>query len=469
MNIGNILYTCTKCKYTTNDHSNILKHICQNELDFYVKECERINNLLNIEKCKILILKELLKKYCNYNVDNIFSEKDFIKFYEEKNPKIKYKKSLYICDNVIEKIEKNDNEKIDDLEIDNVEIDNVEIDEKNNYNVKNEKDNVKIDNEKIDNEIYINNDNDIQIQYKYIKEHKTYIKNLDTIKKYRLSKFGSITLENYKDLLLNHIKILEGIFTEKKYTEKKIKTIILKSLSSLESRLIFYDKYYTTYIEIDEIDKLKILLLKKNNNIDVFNEHKLYNKFLNYGIIIIPIYQLLDILLINKNIIYLSIPKSTIKNPFSFYFLDKINNNQKCWRMDCRLEYISFNLRNILIDYMIINFRKIYKNVFSDNIYRDNYKDHSQITEMDLEQLLDNIFILSKPKKFCLYLQNFIIKNATYINNDNDKFNLFSDDTLQKKRFLELNDDIDCHNIYTKIFDNITNEFAIKLYNTKLN
>lgn len=463
-NTGNILYTCTKCKYTTNDNSNILKHICQNELDFYIKECEKLNNLLKIEKCKILILKELLKKYCSYDIDNIFSEKDFIKFYEEKNPKIKYKKSLYICDNVIEKIEKNDNEKIDDLE-----IDNVEIDEKNNDNVKNEKDNVKIDNEKIDNEIYINNDNDIQIQYKYIKEHKTYIKNLDTIKKYRLSKFGSITLENYKDLLLNHIKILEGIFTEKKYTEKKIKTIILKSLSSLESRLIFYDKYYTTYIEIDEIDKLKILLLKKNNNIDVFNEHKLYNKFLNYGIIIIPIYQLLDILLINKNIIYLSIPKSTIKNPFSFYFLDKINNNQKCWRMDCRLEYISFNLRNILIDYMIINFRKIYKNVFSDNIYRDNYKDHSQITEMDLEQLLDNIFILSKPKKFCLYLQNFIIKNATYINNDNDKFNLFSDDTLQKKRFLELNDDIDCHNIYTKIFDNITNEFAINLYNTKLN
>jgi hypothetical protein len=447
MNTGNILYTCTKCKYTTNDHSIILKHLCsKNELDFYVKECEKINNLLNIEKCKILILKELLKKYCNYDVDNIFSEKDFIKFYEEKNSnKIKYKKSSYICDkeNVIENIT-----------------------EKEIY-INNDDDTENI----TENEIYINNDDDIQTQYKYIKEHKTYSKNLDTIKKYRLSKFGSITLENYKDLLLNHIKILEEIFNEKKYTDKKIKTIILKSISSLESRLIFYDKYYTTYIEIDEIDKFKNLILKKNNkNTEVFDEHKLYNKFLNYSIVIVPIYQLLNILLINKNIIYLQIPKSTIKNPFSFYFLDKINNNnQKCWRMDCRLEYISFNLRNILLDYMIINFRKIYKNVFGDNIYRENYKDHSQITEMDLEQLLDNIFVLSKPKKFCLYLQNFIITNATYINSDNDKFNLFSDDTLQKKRFLELNDDTDCHNIYTKIFDNITNELAINLYKIKLN
>jgi hypothetical protein len=63
-------------------------------------------------------------------------------------------------------------------------------------------------------------------------------------------------------------------------------------------------------------------------------------------------------------------------------------------------------------------------------------------------------------------LQKIIINNSTFINTDNDKFNLSSDDPLQKKKFLELEDPENL-DIYKRIFDNITIEESIKISKSK--
>ena len=183
-----------------------------------------------------------------------------------------------------------------------------------------------------------------------------------------------------------------------------------------------------------------------------------------------PIYRLMNILIskTNKfnNIIYLPLPKSNIENPYSFYKLVEIKNGKRYWEMDCRLECFSFSLATCLLDCMITTFRKIYKNIFNDNDFRVDYEFTSQITECDLEQLLQNIITVSKPKKFCLELQKIIINNSTFINTDNDKFNLSSDDPLQKKKFLELEEPENL-DIYKRIFDNITIEESIKISKSK--
>ena len=75
-----------------------------------------------------------------------------------------------------------------------------------------------------------------------------------------------------------------------------------------------------------------------------------------------------------SNVIYVALPKSTKEDPYSFYRLDNVNsNNKRQWKLDWRLEDISLSLSSSLLNFMIVTFRKIYKDVFLDNDYRDNY------------------------------------------------------------------------------------------------
>ena len=310
----------------------------------------------------------------------------------------------------------------------------------------------------------------IEIQYDKLKESRIYTKILDEIKEKRWSIFSHVNIEEYEKILITHVKKLEELFLNKKYAEKKIKQIIIKSLHALEARILYYDNYITTYIDTDEIEKFKDVMennICNNSEFIPFDENKIYKHLFNYSIVLFPLFQLLEMCLFNKNkfnnVIYLPLPKSSIDNPYSFYTLEKLHLDKRYWKMDCRLEDLSLSIVSNLLDYMVIIFRKIYNNVFGDNEYREKYNYTSQITECDLEQLIQNIIILSKPKQFCIRLQKLIIKNAKYIPTDNDNFNLYGDDCLQRKRFSEL-DDLDGPDIYKRIFDNITIEKAVDLY-----
>jgi len=476
-----ILFTCNSCGFNTNVIKNINEHVkspCTSENNLNNKQCQleqKIENLelenkkmmklLTIERCKVSILTDLLKSNSSIDLSNyIMTEENTVNFYNTDDLSFNvHHTSLDIIPKNIKKdvCERKDTERkhvyrsikkclpmstyeelktdiIDDNIIEKPIIDIIQIQK------------------------------DIDNQYDKIKESRIYTKILDDIKYKRWSIFGHISLEEYEMLLVNHIKKLEEIFLEKKYADKKIKQIIVKSLYALEARILYYDNYINTYIETDEMEKFKSVIQDRmyNPEITPFDENKIYKCLFNYSIVLFPVFQLLEMCLFNNkvsNVIYLPLPKSSIDNPYSFYTLEKIQNDKRYWKMDCRLEDLSQSILSNLLEYMVSAFRKIYNDVFGDNEYREKYNYTNQITECDLEQLTENIIALSKPKQFSINLQKLIIKNTKYNPTDNDKFNLYGDDCLQRKRFSEL-EDLDGPDIYKRLFDNITTEKIVDLY-----
>ena len=136
--------------------------------------------------------------------------------------------------------------------------------------------------------------------------------------------------------------------------------------------------------------------------------------------------------------------------------------------MECRLEDFTLDFIDNVLPYCINLFRKIYKDVFADNIYRTDYMFKSQITEFDCEQLIQNIIFLAKPNLLFKTFQQIIIDNCTFTSTETDKFNLYGDDKLQQKRLSSFqNSDQDISKIFERLFDGITPEDSLKLLYSK--
>ena len=309
--------------------------------------------------------------------------------------------------------------------------------------------------------------------FETLKTAKTYPKIMDEIKQNRSNIFGQLNLFDYKNLILEHVEIMEGIFKEKNYTVKKITTIISKGLSALENRLISYGDYTNTHIEIDEIMKIGVVLdvySKTEKEYTPYDAKNIYNLFYNYGTVLFPIKINIERYLFNRyglnNLIYLPLPKNTEHDPYSFYTLESVKDKKRNWQMDCRLEEISTNIIANILPYIISMFRKIYKDVFNDNEFRKDFLKRSQITECECEQLLQNIHLLSHPQEFSKQLRKWVKTISTFTPSENDKFNICSDDSLQRKRFAE-KEDIDMVDIIKQLFDGISSEDAVDFIRTR--
>jgi hypothetical protein len=136
--------------------------------------------------------------------------------------------------------------------------------------------------------------------------------------------------------------------------------------------------------------------------------------------------------------------------------------------MDCRLEDLSFSIIANVLPYMINMFKKLYRDVFGDNDFRKDFTQKCQMTECDCEQLLQNIIILGQPKEFYNFVRTIVKNKATYMPTENDKFNLYGDDSLQRKRFHD-KEEIDLVDIIKQLFDDITSEQAVDFYRSRTN
>jgi hypothetical protein len=284
-----------------------------------------------------------------------------------------------------------------------------------------------------------------------------------------------MSLASYKNLLSEQIRMMESIFREKNYTEKKSSTIISNGLTALESRLLSYGSYTQTHIEIDEIQKLEISLeLEKYSPKEYvqYDSVAFVNYFHNYGLVLFSLKKNLERYLFNRydfwNVVYLQLPKNTKDDPYSFYILERVTKEKRYWKMDCRLEDLSSNLISSILPIMVGMFRKLYKDVFGDNDFRNDFSSKCQITECDCEQLLQNIILISKPKEFYNLVREMVVNKATYIPTENDKFNLYGDDSLQRKRFHD-KEDVDLVDIIKQLFDDITSVQAVDFYRSRTN
>jgi len=308
---------------------------------------------------------------------------------------------------------------------------------------------------------------------KKLKNSRIYTKILNDLKQRRWSVFGRMPVSDYQNLVVDHIRVIEDIFREKKYTVQKMRGIISKGLTSLEGRLVAYGDYTIAHLEVDEIQKLSTVLdvgAQSPKEYVPYDSSNICNSFYNYGIVLFPLMKCVDRYLFNRygflNVIYAPLPKNLAEDPYSFYELERVNKGRRYWKMDCRMEDLSTALIANVLPYMVSMFRKLYQDVFDDNEFRVNYTGKCQLTECDCEQLLQNIILIGQPKKFCNMIRKRVVKKASMMPTENDKFNLYGDDALQRSRF-QNKEDIDLVDIIKQLFDGITSVEAVDFYRSR--
>ena len=470
---SHISYICDICSYKSKCNIDIENHNCSPSQNN--EEVGHLKFLLYLEKMKNKIYTNIIKRNTNIDIDDINVDdmgKDMMVCnYVKQNIPLFF----HDCTSVSKQTE--------DHQRDNIEIKKHqryrpirgERSENSKEETKAETETTQINNLRDEIETRVNIE-DIQNQFTNIitniEQTKLPLKHMQELKRERLKLFSSLNIQDYASLVLKHILILESVFKKKDYNDKKIKTTVMKGISPLEARLVSYNNYHNTSIEVDEMDMLLSNISKINIARDYvpFEFDILNRNFSNYSCCLFTIDNLVNNILFNKNgfntYIYVEMRNEKKSDCFRFYYLEKISKGKRYWKMDCRLENLVTNFTNIILPYMITLFRKLYKDTFQDNDYRSNYNSISQLTEIDCEQLFKNIFTVGHHKRFRNYLINKISEKAIYSPTDNDVFNLTGDDSLLKKK-IKNEEETDFGEIIKNIFDNISFSDVAELYNKK--
>ena len=304
--------------------------------------------------------------------------------------------------------------------------------------------------------------------------------------RFRLLKF--LTLTQYIDFLGKHITQMREIFSSR-MDGKKISGIVkTRLLLPLELRFLEMKGYETVSLDTNEISLLKKYLRYKygfDKKYTVFDKNNIVSLYSCYYIALFNVVDYIKIILPNKyginNLIYLDVHKSSDDDPFSFYYLEQIGSNQlgnkdsddntviRNWVMDCRLDDIVGYIAGSVMEYSINLYRKIYYSIYHDNDYRnDNSGDH-QILEYEGEQLLQNIVIMADYNNFNNLIRQIIKEKCKYIPTKNDKFNLYSDDPINRRRLKKIDTEETKKNIMTNIkrlYDTIDDDQLDALYLT---
>ena len=265
---------------------------------------------------------------------------------------------------------------------------------------------------------------------------------------------------------------------------KKIPSIIkTRLLLPLELRLLEIKGYESIPIDTNEVSLLKTYLRYKwgfDKLLKPFDKERIINLYGCYNIALFNVADYIKIILPNKyglnNLIYLDVPKSANEDPFSFYYLDKVNKandgiDVRHWIMDCRLDDIVSDIVHATLEFSINLYRKIYHAIYHDNVYRVDTGD-SQILEFEAEQLIQNIVIMSDYSSFNMTIRQIIKEKCKYIPTKYDKFNLYSDDPINRKRFKKSEHDIvekEIINNIKRLFDTIDDNQLTSLYHTIVN
>ena len=282
---------------------------------------------------------------------------------------------------------------------------------------------------------------------------------------------NNTSYNEYFEILNSYIKKFRKILKNKDYADKKIDTNIVNSLSSVDLRVLFHPNYIKNGLELDDIQEFKQCVLRGITYPETYVPFEInFEYFFNFGSVLITVKDMVKKYLFNKygyyNLVYVPIKQSLESDPYSFYYLKFIKNGKRYWDMDCRLEETGNRIINNLQPFLINIFRKIYFDIFKDNIFRKDYEKTNSITSNDLEQLLYNIFTLSTPITFCKILRDIVKENATYIPTGYDKFNFYGDDMLQKKKF-QMKETFDPIEIVKLLFDDINSEEGVDFYRSK--
>ena len=310
-----------------------------------------------------------------------------------------------------------------------------------------------------------------------LRNERCYRQTLQTLQNLRKSSLEWLDIQEYHENIHDDIKKLENLFKKKNFEIGKYKKIRSESLSPMESRIIKYQDYFKTYLTVEDMQLMKKCFkaqIKFENKYIPFTS-SIFKYLKNYNIVLFTIKELLEHILLNthgfNNIVYIDIPSSKKSDPHSFYILEDIHTetNENLWRMDCRFEDISKDISSQLLPYAIDLYKKIYKDIFGDNNFREDLEDHCGVTGSELEQLAENIFNLHDLKKLRNILKDIILEKAILNPTEKDKINFKKDDKYQKSRFQKLEDKYNPQEIPKILFPNISDidiaKFIKKIFN----
>jgi len=499
---SNIIFICENCNFTTKGIKNIDKHIKENSCkntDTDTILSDDLNEYIFDDS------DEEDKQIIDSNIDikeELSLQKQIIKL-ETELKKEKIKNNTYI--EIIDKLKSKDIDLIVNTTtpviIDNQYIrqispcnsENKSTDECDTKSYKSyktikiantdspkEPDKQEVENhiKKIDHEYYCKKQNfgifekcsmAFKQEFDNMKESRITDTTLENIKNIRQTLIGSIPIEQYKNLVEEHVKIINNLLESKGHQTKKIPILILKSLNSLDARLIYYGNYHDTTLNIDEFSRLKTSLeifAKSYRYYSPFMIEEFAKHFYNYGSVLVPLKTCIEYYIFNRygfnNIVYVPLKQSSDDDPYSYYILEGVVKDKRYWKMDCRLFELTENIINSLKHYLISIFRKIYQVIFKDNEYREDYSKYV-VLRNDAQQLLKNIFLLSDKKTMCNYLREIIKERSTYIPKQNDKFNLTADDVILKKKASKYIES-DKVELVKMLFDNISSTQAVDFY-----
>lgn len=449
-------HVCYRCDQIFKNFTHLEKHVSKCNMIKSEKESLLLQTKeleLKCERLKCSLLKELLKTHTTIPVDNLFKEMDDgIHIYNYENGNVPIIVHSILGDKGKNLIITNDKKErfktiTDELDYDAITIIASPFVETNKNS--SEPEELKLP-EPI---------GAIENLFESLKTEKQYSKILTNIKSYIFSHSSNKTYEEFLLFIKDVYDKTKNILINK----NKKQHYLSKILSPLNSRILYFDKDIGSpnmeeSINIDEINNIKICLSKKQQTTcNFFDKEGFIRQFKNYSICLFPIMKLVEMYIsaYNQYIIYIPLSKSKLSDPYSFYTLAKPDNNTiKKWRMDCRLDNFGRELVEELRNFSIKLFRQIYYSIFKDNSYRSDYRKQSVVFDEEGEQLIQNIYCLSKYYSFRQALCQIVIDNCVYKVSDNDKTNLTSDDNLLKQKFKNAVDNKDEEYISSKeMFD----------------
>jgi len=505
-----IIFTCRKCGYVTKSIKNIHTHIliCDRDEDIsdpckeYKEDIERLetekkyfqrkirrlegnlvkqekanhdlNTVLEIERMKSRMFSHIIDQKTDlYTSDLLKEDKHSVHIYDIQNgilpvylhrnlqvvnnvneedeiiilPPQQKKKEVYRAIKCVDLAEEEDQEEIQ------TKVENVDEVVKDIVDANFEE----IDMDKCKKEI--------KSTFNKIRNARAYTKHLAYIKKIRCKMLGWLNIKEYEDLIIEHMRKLSLVFKGKKYDSKRIMKIISEGLSPLEMRLTKYGKYYETDIDSEDIERLKVSLEVCTVFPKMYKPFKRgFKRFQNYNMMLFTLKKCIECYLFNRyefyNLVYINMPNSTEADPYSFYYLEKIDGDKRCWKMDCRLEDISVDMSTELLPYCIDLYKKVYRDMFRDNNYREDCEDVYSLAGNEMEQLAENIFILHNQERCRNLIRSIVKEKAELVPTDNDKVNIRTADSTQKKRFNEYRCDYNPLDVPCLLFQDINEDDA---------
>jgi hypothetical protein len=135
-----------------------------------------------------------------------------------------------------------------------------------------------------------------------------------------------------------------------------------------------------------------------------------------------------------KNIIYVG--DTADKDPYRFYEFVSESEGIRSWKLDIRLVAYVKEIKRQTLDYMVYLFRKMYRDVFDHNEYKEDFLDIPHACVDEMTQLINNIYTVIEFKKLAHTVARCVQTNCEYTPDISvDQFDRVRDSTVAKREF----------------------------------